>query len=126
MNLRFSEYFYHDVQIKAITFHFEQIERSNTIAFLLCENGDDDNDEKEIECSFIDVFDSFSSFAHNIVGGVFIMAVEVSNDNDYLLNYKNRNVNYLSKELLDALTCYVIYTTNGSIKIIASEDIQIL
>lgn len=125
MKLFFLEHFYHDVEIKSITYQFSQEDGSNSIDFQLRELDDDD---KEIEstCSFNDVYESYSMLVHNIYGGIFIMEAIIDNNDEWFVNYLKKNETHLSKGTLESLNCFVINTTNGVLKIISSKDVQLI
>lgn len=124
MKLSFLEHFYHDVEIKSVTYQFSKEDGSNSIEFHLNEIDDDEN-VMECTCAFDDVYESFSLLAHNIYGSMFIMEAKVDNYDEWFINYSKKNETHFSKEILESLKCYIINTTNGTLKIISSSDIKV-
>lgn len=125
MQLSFLEHFYHDVEIKSVTYQFSKEDGSNSIEFQLSEINDDEN-VMECTCSFVDVYESFSLLAHNTYGSMFIMEAKVDNYDEWFIDYLKKKEIHYSKEILESLKCYVINTTNGTLKIISSRDIKLL
>lgn len=56
---------------------------------------------------------------------MFIMEAKVDNYDEWFINYSKKNETHFSKEILESLKCYIINTTNGTLKIISSSDIKV-
>lgn len=119
----FLDYFYHDVQIKEISYNLNNEDGKNSISFIL---NDIENDGfGDVKCLFKNIHHSVIDMPHFMIGDISISLIEVNCNEKLLLEYKERMNKYIPIDVLEKLKCYCIYTTNGGkIKIIARCDIE--